>query len=67
MDAMLATTTFERDVRGRILKVTDALGRVTTVHRDGNGLPVRITDPAGGDRVERQSRNVLFVPTRRGR
>ena len=47
-DALGATTTYERDPRGRIVKIVDALGRVTAIQRDGGGQPIRIVDPAGG-------------------
>jgi RHS repeat-associated protein len=47
-DPMGATTSFERDVRGRILQVTDPLGRVTKIQRDAAGLPIEVIDSAGG-------------------
>lgn len=57
-------TRFERDARGRLLKVTDPLGRVTSIARDGNGLPVEITDPAGGvTKLERDARGNLLLAT----
>lgn len=62
-DAMDATTTFERDERGRLLKVTDPQGRVTVAERDANGLPVKITDAVGGvTMIERDLRgNALLL------
>jgi RHS repeat-associated protein len=67
-DPMGGMTFFERDGRGRLVKVTDPLGRVTAMERDGNGLVVQITDPAGGvTRVERDPRgNVLFATNAAG-
>ncbi len=54
MDALGATTQWERDARGRVTKVVDPLGRVTTITRDAAGLPVDVVDAAGGvSRIER--------------
>jgi RHS repeat-associated protein len=62
-DACEATTTYERDRRGRVTKVTDPLGRTTTIHRDPYGLPLRIQDPAGGETtLQRDNRgNLLWI------
>jgi RHS repeat-associated protein len=56
-------TRYERDARGKLVKVTDALNRVTSWERDENGLPIVVTDAAGGVvRIERDARgNVLMV------
>ncbi|AUX22860.1 uncharacterized protein SOCEGT47_033760 [Sorangium cellulosum] len=43
------TTHYERDRRGRLLRLTDALGRAMIIERDAEGLPVCITDPEGGN------------------
>src|SRR5205814_8229569 len=36
-----ATTSFEHDARGRLLRVTDALGRASVIERDTRGLALR--------------------------
>jgi RHS repeat-associated protein len=47
-DQLGGTATFERDRRGRLLKLTDAMGRVTQVELSDHGLPATIKDPGGG-------------------
>ena len=62
-DGEEATTSYERDARGRLLRVVDPLGRVTTYERDAHGLPIQIVDPAGGvTTIHRDARgNVIDV------
>ena len=63
-DPMGGRTQWERDERGRVLKVTDALGRVTTIARDAAGLPVEVIDPAGGvSQIERDQRGNILLTT----
>ncbi len=60
-DGVGATTTYERDRRGRVTTLVDPLQRETRIDRDPLGLPTRIVDPAGGESVlERDGRGNLL-------
>jgi RHS repeat-associated protein len=63
MDALGATTLFERDPRGRVLRVTDPLGRSTSYERDAAGRINAMIDPEGGRTTYRRERltNQLIV------
>ncbi len=63
VDELDATITYERDARGRIMKITDPLSRVTQIRRDPHGLPIEVIDPGGGvSRVHRDGAgNVQFL------
>jgi RHS repeat-associated protein len=52
-----ATAKWERDRRGRTLKLTNAMGLVTSYERDDLGHIVKITDPAGGVTTIARDRN----------
>lgn len=58
-----ATTEWERDARGRVLRIRDPLKRVVSMTRDGAGYPVELRDPEGGRTLlTRDSRsNVITV------
>lgn len=63
-DGMGGRRSFERDARGRVLKLTDEIGRVTVYERDPNGLVVAMIDPAGGvTSAERDARGNLCILT----
>ncbi len=47
-DSEGAVARYERDARGRVVQVTDPLGRTTTYERDAHGLTVRIADRRAG-------------------
>lgn len=68
-DGLGATTSFDLDARGRVIKIVDPLGRVTTLDRDAAGLIVHITDAGGGTTAMHRDRfgNVTAVTDAAGR
>lgn len=59
------TTLYDRDPRGRITRIVDALEHVTTFERDASGLIVKYVDPSGATTtIERDPRgnprNVVY-------
>ncbi|NUP12223.1 MAG: RHS repeat-associated core domain-containing protein [Polyangiaceae bacterium] len=47
-DPLGATTRWERDLRGREIRIQNALGNTTRIDREPNGDIRRVIDPAGG-------------------